>query len=140
MLNKYSEKILKTIKNSKPWTNVYGLSRTLIALSLLITFIFNDIYNLFRPVAGLTEYPVCSNYEISVFCLLPAEYLPLTKWLVIILLIVIASGWRPRYTGILHFWIASSFQNTAATLDGGEQVATVLTLLLVPLTILDNRK
>lgn len=140
MRSEILDKILHIIKVSKPWTNVYGLSRTLIVLATLITLLSNNIYTLFRPVAGISEYPVCSNYKISIFCLLPVEYLPLIKWVVIILLIIIGSGWRPKYTGILHFWIASSLQNTAATLDGGEQIATVLTLLLIPVTILDNRK
>jgi antimicrobial peptide system SdpB family protein len=56
------------------------------------------------------------------------------------LLAVIVSGWRPRYTGIIHWWIASSLQNTGSTLDGGEQVATAITLLLIPITLLDTRK
>jgi antimicrobial peptide system SdpB family protein len=91
-------------------------------------------------MAGVSEFPVCSAYSISAFCVLPIDYLPFTKWIVIILLAVIASGWRPRYTGIIHWWIASSLQNTATSLDGGEQVTTVLTLLLIPITLLDGRK
>lgn len=58
-------------------------------------------------------------------------YLNIIKWLAIVLLIIIASGWRPRFTGIIHWWICYSLQNSALTLDGGEQVSAVITLLLI---------
>lgn len=125
-----------------PWTNVYGLARTFIALSTLMTLLFNDVTTLFKPMAGVDEYPACSVYAISIFCLVPNDYmyLNIVKAIAIIMLAIIASGWRPRYTGIVHWWIASSIHNTAATLDGGEQVAVAITLLLIPITLLDSRK
>lgn len=142
MFNKINTFAVQFSSNKKPWTNVYGLARALIALSTLVTLLFNDVSTLFKPVAGFMEYPSCSVYSISVFCLVPNDYLYLNvmKWIAIIILIMVISGWRPRYTGVLHWWIASSIQNTAVTLDGGEQVAVVLTFLLIPITILDNRK
>ncbi|MFF2908246.1 sporulation-delaying protein SdpB family protein [Paenibacillus sp. NPDC057934] len=140
MLNKLSNLIYIHTFNSKPWTNVYGLARTIIALSTLITLLVTDIYTFFRPLAGISEYPNCSVYSISIFCVLPKEYLPIIKWVVIALLGLIASGWRPRFTGIIHWWIATSLQNTGTTLDGGEQVAATITFLLLPVTFFDNRK
>ncbi|KAA8999804.1 hypothetical protein F4V43_15900 [Paenibacillus spiritus] len=130
------------ISGTPPWTNVYGLARTLIALSLLLTLITNDVTTLFKPAAGINEYPSCSVYAVSIFCVLPNNYpnLELLKWISVLILLIVASGWRPRFTGILHWWVASSLQNTGITLDGGEQVATVLTLLLIPVTLFDHRK
>ncbi|WP_237982495.1 sporulation-delaying protein SdpB family protein [Bacillus thuringiensis] len=126
--------------SNNPWTSAYGVARSLIALSTLVTLIFNDVSTLFRPVAGVEEFPACSIYSISIFCLGSGSYLGLFKWLAALILLLVVSGWRPRYTGVLHWWVASSIQNTAITLDGGEQVATVLTLLLIPVTLLDKRK
>ncbi|MDA1477341.1 sporulation-delaying protein SdpB family protein [Bacillus changyiensis] len=140
MFNRLSNFIYNSSLTSNPWTNVYGLARTIIALSTLITLLVNDIYTFFRPLAGVSEYPNCSVYSISIFCMAPQNYLPLIKWIVIILIAVIASGWRPRYTGLIHWWIATSLQNTGASLDGGEEVAAAITFLLIPITLLDNRK
>lgn len=42
-------------------------------------------------------------------------------------------------TGVLHWWVAASLQWSATLLDGGDQVAMNLTLLLVPVTLLDGR-
>ncbi|MDR0266569.1 sporulation-delaying protein SdpB family protein [Paenibacillus sp.] len=140
MLTRLNEKLLNYVSKHSPWTNVYGFARSLIALVTLTLFLFNNTWTIFRPLAGVPEFPKCSVYPISAFCILPSDYLPLTKWIVIVLLAVIVSGWRPRYTGIIHWWIASSLQNTGSTLDGGEQVATAITLLLIPITLLDTRK
>ena len=140
MFKNVNEKIYTWAIFNTPFSNVYGLARSIIALSTLIVLLFNGTSTFFRPMAGINEYPACSIYPISIFCIFPLEFLPIVRWIAILLLVIIASGYRPRYTGIIHFWIASSIQNTAGTLDGGEQVATVLTLLLVPITLLDNRK
>lgn len=58
----------------------------------------------------------------------------------ILCLFIIASGWRPQYTGIIHWYIAYTLQWSATTIDGGEQINTVLTFLLIPITLLDRRK
>ncbi|MFF2886253.1 sporulation-delaying protein SdpB family protein [Paenibacillus sp. NPDC057967] len=142
MLNKLNNFAYDWAKAKKPWTNVYGLARSLIALSTMFTLLMNEVSTFFKPVAGVAEFPTCSLYKISFFCLAPNDYssLNVMKWILILLLLIIASGWRPRFTGVIHWWIASSIQNTAVTLDGGEQVAVVLTLLLIPVTLLDGRR
>lgn len=141
MFNKVGLFIFNWANSINPWTNVYGLSRSLIALSAAMTLAFNNASILFRPAAGVEEYPQCSN-TISYFCLFPNDYgyLDMSRWIAIGLLLVIASGWRPRYTGILHWWISYSFNISAITVDGGEQVSSVLTFLLIPITLTDPRK
>ncbi|MBK3495588.1 HTTM domain-containing protein [Viridibacillus sp. YIM B01967] len=127
--------------SNSPWTNVYGFARTLLALSLLLTLSLNDAKILFRPASGITEFPSCTN-NISIFCIVPNDYLYLNivKWVCVCLLILVASGWRPQITGIIHWYIAYSLQVSAMTIDGGEQVNAVLSLLLLPITLTDSRK
>lgn len=55
-------------------------------------------------------------------------------------LLVVISGWRPRFTGILHWWIAWSLSSTIVPADGGDQVAAVVTMILIPLTLTDPRR
>ena len=124
-----------------PWTNVYGAARSLLALSLLLTLAFSDVHVLFRPAVGIDTVPICNGItgRISLFCLLHG-HLALAKAIAIILLLIVASGWRPRITGLIHWWVGVSFMSSAILVDGGDQVASVLALLLVPVTLTDQRR
>lgn len=135
------KKIEKNIMHFNCLTNVYGLARSFIALSTLLTLLFNPVQDLFSPMSGIDYYP-SGNGKFSLFNLVPASYfyLSIIKWLFSILLLLIIIGWRPRFTGIIHWYISYSFYTSASTLDGGDQVAVALTFLMIPITIVDNRK
>lgn len=142
MFQKVGNKVYEWIVNQNPWTNIYGVARSLMALSTILTLLANDVRTFFRPIAGVDTYPACTNNSFSLFCLVPSDYfyLNIAKWVAIVILLLVVSGWRPRITGVLHWWVAFSFQTSAVTLDGGEQVAQVLTFLLIPITLTDSRK
>ena len=123
-----------------PWTNVYGFARTLLALATASTLIFNETHILFRPGAGIPEFPICKDVGvIGIFCLGRGN-LELARWIAAAILLIVASGWRPRYTALFHWWISFSLNSSALTLDGGDQITAVLTLLLLPLALTDNRR
>ena len=104
------------------------------------TLAFTDPSAFFRPAAGLESVPVCAGpTNISLFCLVEPGYLNLARWLAVALLFVVASGWRPRLTGIVHWWISYSFVSSIPLVDGGDQVAAILALLLIPITLTDHR-
>jgi antimicrobial peptide system SdpB family protein len=124
-----------------PWTNVYGLARSLLALGTCGTLLSSHSEVLFGPVRGRPSTPFCEDLaNFGLFCLLPREQLELARWLAVAVLAVAASGWRPRLTGLLHWWVSISFQTSATILDGGDQVTAILTLLLLPVTLTDNRR
>lgn len=124
-----------------PWTSVYGLARTLLALGTAGTLAANAPSTLFRPALGLPPAPYCIGpTQVSLFCLVPSELLWLANWLALAILLLVASGWRPRLTAIPHWWVAFSLQVTATVLDGGDQVTAVLTLLLLPVALTDPRR
>lgn len=141
MLQKIGVYAYNLAVSSSPWTNVYGLARTLLALATALTLSINDANTFFRPSSSSMTYPNCEG-NISIFCVVPTDYLYLdiVRWISVILLLVVASGWRPRITGVIHWWITYSLFVSALTLDGGEQVGAVLTFLLLPITITDPRK
>lgn len=139
MLKKSGEFALSLASKYRPWTNVYGLARTLLAVGTILTLFFNEPEVLFRPGSGIATYPICQGAGIAgIFCL-ASPHLEIARWLAIVILLVVASGWRPRYTAIFHWWIAISLQTSAITLDGGDQVTTVLTFLLLPIALTDKR-
>lgn len=128
-------------REARVWTNVYGLSRTLLALSTAGTLFFNSSGTLFTPVGPPYHLPVCLGLaRLSFFCLFPPAYLGIARFLAAFGFLAIASGWRPRWTGVLHWWLALSFALSEATPDGGDQLAADLALLFVPVTLMDRRR
>lgn len=129
------------LTNRDPFTNVYGIARSLLALGTLLTLVLTDTFVLFRPAPGITDFPICQGVagKISLFCLL-SPHLLLAKWIAIVILIAVVIGWRPRFTGVLHWWVSFSFMNNVVLVDGGDQVTSVLALLLIPITLFDSRK
>ncbi|MFB4426945.1 sporulation-delaying protein SdpB family protein [Streptomyces sp. QL37] len=124
-----------------PWTNVYGLARTLLALGTLGTLAFSSTGTLFRPVATQGDYPICTGpMRAGVFCLAPENGLTETRWLCVLVLLVVASGWRPRWTALPHAWVSFSLFSGIAIADGGDQVTVVLSSLLALAALGDPRR
>lgn len=140
MSNNIETRLIKYIQTFEPWTNVYGLARSILALATFLTLLFNPSSVLFKPAVGIEEYPVCSK-NFSIFCLVPSDYiyLEIVKYICMFILFLVIIGWRPRFTGVLHYWVMYSMQNSVLVVDGGEQIGTVLTLLLIPITLVDSR-
>ena len=123
-----------------PWTNVYGLARSMLALATLVTFVFSDVTSLFCPASGLLEVPMCSGIRgAGLFCLVGAHHLGVARVLVILVLLAVLAGYRPRITGVLHWFVTVSFHLNATMLDGGDQLTADLVLVLVPVTLTDPR-
>jgi len=125
-----------------PWTNVYGAARTVLALGTLTNLASDDVDVLFRPLGiGMGEVAGTAPLSrLSLFSILSGGHLEPARWLAIGLLLVVASGWRPRLTGLLHWWVTCSFAASCVVVDGGDQVAANLTLLLLPVTLTDPRR
>lgn len=47
-------------------------------------------------------------------------------------------GLTPRFTCLLHWWVAYSFRVSAISIDGGDELNSILTLLLLPILISDD--
>jgi antimicrobial peptide system SdpB family protein len=140
MLAKLGEFVSTRLAKSEPWTNVVGVARTTLALATCVTLAFDHPSVLFRPLGGIPSWPICLGpRHVGAFCLVPSDHLSVMRWVCVAILLVVASGWRPRVTGPLHWWVTFSLQANAATVDGGDQVGAILTLLLLPVTLTDDR-
>ena len=127
-------------RSDRPWTNVYGLARSMLALATLLTLLGDSSERLFDPMkipdAGIIDRSAVNG--LSLFFLL-RNHLGTAKLLAVVILLLVISGWRPRWTGVLHWWVAFSFAASASLIDGGDLVASTLSLLLVPVTLTDRR-
>lgn len=136
------EQIYMKSMKSNIHTTKFGLIRSLLAFSSLVIVLVNPNEILFHGGYGVETIPNCGMSwfsKINFFCLTSQfNYLP--KILASLILISVISGYFVKITGILHWWIAFSINSGLIVVDGGSQVAAILTLLLLPLCFTDNRK
>lgn len=140
-LNRRLDVLIGRMVAVNPWTNVYGVGRSLLGLGTLLTLVFTLPEVLFTPALDIERVPVCLGLgeRLSLFCLLEGEP-PLARWLAIAIMLLVVSGWRPRVTGVLHWWVCFSLVNSVLLVDGGDHVALVLSFLLLPITLTDPRR
>jgi antimicrobial peptide system SdpB family protein len=140
MLIEYINNKAKVLSQVNVLTNTYGFARSLMAFGLLITFLFNNTNILFSTdpdhYAHLSDVPLS---KISFFLLL-VHHLQIARIITILILLIVVSGWRPRITGILHWYVTFSFYISSDYYDGGDQIAAILCLLLIPFCLFDKRK
>lgn len=125
---------------ANPWTNVYGLARTLLATATLGTLLFNPPEILFHRLIGAKNPIACHDAiaRATVFCVSPGH--PETgRWLAVLLLAFVAIGIYPRLTALAHWWVSFSVWNAVTITDGGDQITLVLSTLLLPLALTDSR-
>lgn len=127
----------KALQTSVVYGRGYAWARTLMALALLLTLLVNPASVLFAARMTPDGSTACDGAGFSLFCVLDPDW---ARWLSIAVLALVVTGWRPRLTGLCHWWVSSSVFLTATATDGGEQVGAVMTLLLLPLTLLDRRR
>lgn len=136
-LNKYIDSV---IFSKFYWTNTLGILRSVLALSTMLTLLTTDSNGLFYyGING--EYGVnCHNNTfISLYCIVGPN-LWISKIISICVLVIIIVGVYPKYTCIMHWWITYSFASSAYFVDGGDQIASIITLLLIPILLFDKRK
>src|SRR6185436_12365818 len=120
----------------------YAWARTLLAGATLLTLLAEKADTLFRPLGvevarEVTDIPFM---KVSLFTLLHGDRLEAARWIAIAILALTAAGWRPRVTGVLHWYVTASFAVSCVVVEGGDQAAAILTLLLLPVTLLDGRR
>lgn len=121
-------------------TNVYGLARSLLAVCTLTALVSHTPSELFFHFPGYMEstHPGTLS-EFSLFYLLK-DHILVAQGLSIAVLLAVLVGWRPRITGLLHWYVAVSFAASCMVVQGGDHVVANMTFILLPLTLLDGRR
>lgn len=139
---KYIESKLNRLSSLSLNYRIISLARSLLALGLLLTLLSNNIDLLINPTTN--DFIKISNTDgwreiLNIFDLLAPNYV-LAKWVSIIILVIVISGYFPAVTSILHWWVTSSFIQSSIIVDGGDHISAILTLLLIPILVFDNRR
>ncbi|UOQ74651.1 sporulation-delaying protein SdpB family protein [Hymenobacter cellulosilyticus] len=123
-----------------PFTWVYGLGRSLIALGTLITLVLSSPAILFDEQLFGKMSLDSSLENFNIYFLFGFANLTYAYALSIVVLLLVISGVFPRYTGILHWIVTYSFFQSGSIVEGGDQIGSIITMLLIPVTLLDGRK
>ncbi|MCG5442374.1 HTTM domain-containing protein [Micromonospora sp. NIE79] len=122
-----------------PWGWAYVLMRTLTALGTLLTLSFNGPSILFHPRIDAEQPPVCVE-PLGTVSMLCQGSPALWRYVGIAVLLLVLSGWRPRLLALPHVWVTWSVSFSISLPEGGDQVASNLALLLLPLALADGRR
>lgn len=119
-----------------PWL---GVARTLIALGTLGTLALTPTSALFNHLRFFGQAPFCDGLAaVSIFCI-GSSQLGLIRAGAIAILLVVAIGWLPAWTAVPHWWVSFSVFQSVGLPDGGDQIAMILSGLLIPVLIFDSR-
>ena len=118
--------------------NTITLARACLALSVLGTLLFTPLTDLFpeHHMATLAEGRTLIG-QYNIFFLFDNFYIG--YGIAIVGLILVIAGFAPRFTCWLQSWITYSFFYGMLIVEGGDQLNAILTLLLIPICILDPR-
>lgn len=122
-----------------PRGRVLSVTRTALASAQLSVLLATSDEFLFWYALGAPREMRCEGLRaVSLWCAGGSS--PGTARLIAIaVLLAAASGYRPRYTCVPHWYVAFSLTNALAMPNGGESVGSIATLLLIPVCLGDRR-
>lgn len=125
----------------EPRTTTLGAARSLVALAELSVLVFTSDDDLFPAVPNGPAGPRCDGLRsLSLWCVSSSPVaLTIFRIVTIAVLALVISGYRPRWTCIPHWYVTFSLAVVIHVPNGGENVARILTLLLIPLCLGDDR-
>jgi antimicrobial peptide system SdpB family protein len=121
------------IPTSEPRGPAYAVLRTTLAAQTLVVLVLNRDGYLFPAGA-----PRCDGLRVASLWCLGAEP-AVARLLAVLVLALTAAGWRPRLTCVPHFYVTFSLAAAMPVPIGGDYVAQIAALLLVPICLNDRR-
>jgi antimicrobial peptide system SdpB family protein len=130
------------LENTDLRTRVVAIARSTLALAEVSILLFNPDGILFPfGTSGSYDQQCAGLRQASLWCVASegSTAMGIARGIAIAILLAVATGYRPRWTCIPHAYIAFSLSVDLTVPNGGEQVAQVLTMLLVPMLLGDRR-
>jgi antimicrobial peptide system SdpB family protein len=138
-INRSLNATLQRYSELNPWTNVYGLARSVLASGLLLTILFSEESAIFYDSSASINMVLPADLsKIGLFNIL-SDQLLLAKFISIGALLWVISGYLPQVSCFFQWWVTFSFMISAPTMEGGDQINNIICLLLIPVCVFDNR-
>jgi antimicrobial peptide system SdpB family protein len=131
--------LIASLEQKNIFTSKIAFARSVFAFGALCLLLFNDIHritdiNLLQTSGGGVQESFVKN--LSIFHV----FTPVAgKIISILILLSVFSGFLPQVTGILQAWVHLSICNSFLLIEGGDQVAANLNLMLLPVCLFDFR-
>lgn len=125
-----------------PAGRAVGIVRSILAMATFIEIASTPSRYLFFGAPDLGGGQRCGGISaLSVWCMAGrAEGGSVAaRTLSLVVLAVVASGYRPRWLGVPHWFVTFSLTASMTQPDGGDHVASIATLLLIPISLGDGR-
>ncbi|MBS2963809.1 hypothetical protein KGA66_12170 [Actinocrinis puniceicyclus] len=119
-----------------------SLARSILALAQLLTILATPDWQMFMSVPSTSLAAQCTGIKAaSLWCVTGGEQLPdpAGRTIATVVLLLVLSGYRPRWSCIPHWYVAFSIAEDVTTIDGGDHVAEIFTMLLIPICLGDER-
>jgi antimicrobial peptide system SdpB family protein len=126
----------------EPRSIQFGAARSIVAAAQLSVFVFNPVDLLQPAIPGDLEGVRCGGIgHASLWCFGPptGAWPHVARAVCIIVLVVSASGYRPRFTCVPHWYVAFSMTAGLSVTNGGDHVAQILLMLMIPACLGDDR-
>ncbi|GEN77485.1 hypothetical protein [Chryseobacterium hagamense] len=134
---------MKTVIEYLESKNIFNqkiiIARSLLAFGSLLLLLFNNITELTDSslMVDNDSFSIVSPFkQYSLFNVCDPG---IAKVISIIILLWVISGYLPQLSSILQTWVHFSICNSFVVIDGGDQVALILSLLLIPVCLFDKR-
>jgi antimicrobial peptide system SdpB family protein len=141
-LTTFWRSLLTTAAGYDPRGASLAAGRCLLALATLSSVVFTPDTVLFSNAVSRSEGIACGGVRsASLWCLsheLTGTFL-FARIVTITVLILAASGYRPKWTCVPHWYVTFSLTASMAAINGGDNAAVIATMLTVPLCLGDGR-
>jgi antimicrobial peptide system SdpB family protein len=141
-LSSLSRRALETAERFDPRGTALAVSRTALAVAHLVALSTTSDHALFTYTPPVPTGIDCSGIRsISLWCVAGPTPSGLTtsRIIALVILVAAATGYRPRWTCIPHWYVAYSLGVSMSVPNGGEDAARIATMLLIPICLGDSR-
>ncbi|MCU0451742.1 MAG: hypothetical protein MUC97_18165 [Bernardetiaceae bacterium] len=119
-------------------TNAYGVARSLMALCSLLVILGNtEDYFYQADLYGFVNSPWMVT---NAYYWVPPGFYWLLNGLIALVMLAVIVGIYPQYTAVPHWYFTVCITVKTTVADGGDSTAAILTFLLLPIALTDNRK
>jgi len=142
-VNRFTRCVAQAVEQAEIRGTALSVGRSLLAFATLATILFSADSALFVQT---NEHPLgmrCGGIRaVSMWCATGGSDtgLVLCRVMAVVVLVVVLAGFRPRWTCIPHWYVTFSLASAMPIPNGGDNVAQIAALLLVPMCLGDHRR
>lgn len=137
------QRIVLVAEHADPRGSALAFGRSMIAAGGLLVLLFSPDSALFNDLVRQPNGMWCSGVRASaLWCLAGSSDhgLMLSRVVSIAVLLLVVSGFSPRWTCIPHWYVTFSLASASPTANGGDSIAQIAAMLLIPVCLGDGRK